>query len=164
MEELNREVQQTTPPVRRKRKRRPKWMRVLRKYWPPIRFGIICLLILVMLIGSVRMISGLIRDAFDDVDTTQQTDPVETDPPIEQIQADTEERIKQADFLAAGYDYEAAIALLQDSPYYEASAETLDARIAEYQEAESKLVSYPKMSEITHVFFHTLVVDEARYA
>ena len=162
MEELNMEAQQSTPPVRRKRKRRPKWMRVLRKYWPPIRFGIICLLILVMLIGSVRMISGLIRDAFDDVDTTQQTDPVETDPPIEQIQADTEERIKQADFLAAGYDYEAAIALLQDSPYYEASAEMLDARIAEYQEAESKLISYPKMSEITHVFFHTLVVDEAR--
>ena len=162
MEELNLEAQQTTPPVRRKRKRRPKWQRVLRKYWPPIRFGIICLLILVMLIGSVRMISGLIRDAFDDVDTTQQTDPVETEPPAEQIQTDTEERIREADLLAKGYDYEAAIALLQDSPYYEASAEALNAKIAEYQEADSKLISYPKMNEITHVFFHTLVVDEAR--
>ena len=162
MEERNVKAPRTGYPVRRKRKRRPKWQRVLRRYWPPIRFGIICLLILVMLIGSVRMVVGLIRDAFDDEDTTQQTDPVETEPPVEQIQADTEERIKQADFLAAGYDYEAAVNLLKADPYYSESAEKLDAKIAEYRDADSRLVSYPKMSQITHVFFHTLVVDEAR--
>ena len=161
MDEMNRNPQQQ-PPVRRRRKRRPKWQRVLRKYWPPIRFGLICLLLLVMLISGVKAVVGLVRDAVRRDDTTQQTDPVETDPPIEQMRADTEERIKQADLLAAGYDYAGAVALLQADPYYAESAEELDAKIAEYREADSKLVSYPKMNEITHVFFHTLVVDEAR--
>ena len=162
MEEMNRNTRQY-PPVRRKRKRRPKWQRVLRKYWPPIRFGLICLLLLILLISGVKGIVGLIRDAVRGEDTSQQTDPVEdeTAPSEDQIVQDVEELIKQADFLAAGYDYTAAVDLLQSDPSYGASAE-LDAKIAEYREADSRLVSYPKMNEITHVFFHTLVVDEAR--
>ena len=151
------------PPVRRRRrKRRPKWQRVLRKYWPPIRFGLICLLLLVMLISGVRAAVGLIRDAVRGEETSQQTDPPETDPPEAQIRAETEERIAQADFLAAGYDYQAAIQMLRSDPYYSESAAQLDAKIIEYQQAETELVPYGKMNEITHVFFHTLVVDEAR--
>ena len=151
------------PPVRRKRKRRPKWQRVLRKYWPPIRFGLICLLLLVILITGVKGIVGLVRDAVRDDDVTQQTDPAQddTEPTEDQIAKDVQELIKEADFLAAGYDYEAAVALIQSDPGY-GSSEELDAKIAEYRDADAKLVSYPKMNEITHVFFHTLVVDEER--
>ena len=160
---MNNQAQSTSAPVRRRRrKRRPKWLRVLRKYWPPIRFGLICLLLLVLLISGIRGVVGLVRDAVKREDTVQQTDPPETEPPAEEIRADTEERMAQADFLAAGYDYEAAIKLLRDDPYYEAAAEELDAKIAEYQQAEAQLISYDKMDQITHIFFHTLVVDEAR--
>ena len=162
MEEKNRNPRQN-PPVRRRRKRRPKWQRVLRKYWPTIRFGLICLLLLVILISGVKGVAGLIRDAVRGEDTTQHTDPVEdqTEPSEEQIAQDVQDLIKQADFLAAGYDYEAAVALIQGSSSYGAS-EALDAKIEEYREADSRLVSYPKMNEITHIFFHTLVVDEER--
>ena len=151
------------PPVRRKRKRRPKWQRVLRKYWPPIRFGLICLLLVVILVTGVKGIVGLVRDAVRDDDVTQQTDPAQddTEPTEDQIAKDVQELIKEADFLAAGYDYEAAVALIQSDPSY-GSSEELDAKIAEYRQADSQLVSYPKMNEITHVFFHTLVVDEER--
>ena len=151
------------PPVRRKRKRRPKWQRVLRKYWPPIRFGLICLLLVVILVTGVKGIVGLVRDAVRDDDVTQQTDPAQddTEPTEDQIAKDVQELIKEADFLAAGYDYEAAVALIQSDPSY-GSSEELDAKIAEYRDADAKLVSYPKMNEITHVFFHTLVVDEER--
>ena len=151
------------PPVRRKRKRRPKWQRVLRKYWPPIRFGLICLLLVVILVTGVKGIVGLVRDAVRDDDVTQQTDPAQddTEPTEEQIAKDVQELIKEADFLAAGYDYEAAVALIQSDPGY-GSSEELEAKIAEYRQADSQLVSYPKMNEITHVFFHTLVVDEER--
>lgn len=161
MDEINQNPVQ--PPVRhQRRKRRPKWMRVLHKYWPPIRFGLICLILLVLLISGIRGVVGLVRDAVKWEDTSQQSEPKETEPPAEEIRADTEERITQADFLAAGYDYEAAMQLLRDDPYYEAAAEELDAKIAEYQQAEAQLVSYDKMDQITHIFFHTLVVDEAR--
>ena len=162
MEEKNQNPRQY-PPVRRKRKRRPKWQRVLRKYWPPIRFGLICLLLLILLISGVKGVVGLIRDAVRGEDTTQQTDPVEdeTAPSEDQIVQDVQDLIKQADFLAAGYDYEGAVALIQSAPDY-GESEELNAKITEYRAADAKLVSYPKMNEITHVFFHTLVVDEAR--
>ena len=152
------------PPVRRrKRKRRPKWMRMLRKYWPPIRFGLICLLLVFLLVSGVRGVVGLVRDAVRrDEDTVQQTDPQETEPSEDEIMQATLDRIAQADFMAAGYDYQGAIELLQADPYYEKAAEELDAKIASYQYADSQLVSYDKMSQITHVFFHTLVVDEDR--
>ena len=114
MEEKNQNPRQY-PLVRRKRKRRPKWQRVLRKYWPPIRFGLICLLLLILLISGVKGVVGLIRDAVRGEDTTQQTDPVEdeTAPSEDQIVQDVQDLIKQADFLAAGYDYEGAVALIQ---------------------------------------------------
>ena len=160
MEEKNQNPRQY-PPVRRKRKRRPKWQRVLRKYWPPIRFGLICLLLLILLISGVKGVVGLIRDAVRGEDTTQQTDPVETEPSEDQIAQDVEKLIKEADFLAAGYDYEGAVALIQSAPDY-GESEELNAKITEYRAADAKLVSYPRMNEITHVFFHTLVVDEAR--
>ena len=162
MEEKNQNPRQY-PLVRRKRKRRPKWQRVLRKYWPPIRFGLICLLLLILLISGVKGVVGLIRDAVRGEDTTQQTDPVEdeTAPSEDQIVQDVQDLIKQADFLAAGYDYEGAVALIQSAPDY-GESEELNAKITEYRAADAKLVSYPRMNEITHVFFHTLVVDEAR--
>ena len=158
-----------TPPVRRKRrKRRPRWMRLLRKYWPPIRFGLICLALLILLFCGVRGIVNLVRDAVQRIDTIQQaeaTDPTDpTDPPLtpEEIRANTDARIAQADFIAAGYDYQGAIELLQNDPNYADFAEELDAKIASYRQADAQLVSYDRMNEITHVFFHTLVVDEAR--
>ena len=148
-------------PARRRRKRRPKWLRVLRKYWPPIRFGLICLLLLVLLISGVRGVVGLIRDAVRREDTVQ-TDPTEPELTPEEIRANTDQRIAQADFMAAGYDYQGAIQLLQSDPNYDQFADELNAKVTAYQQADAQLVSYDKMSQITHVFFHTLVVDESR--
>ncbi len=71
------------------------------------------------------------------------------------------ELIAKADALAAGYDYTGAMALLQEYPDFE-SVEELTAKIAEYKEADAKLVPYSKMNEITHIFFHSLVVDTSR--
>ena len=48
------------PRRRRRRKRRPKWMRVLRKYWPPIRFALICILLLVLLFNLGKAVVNLI--------------------------------------------------------------------------------------------------------
>lgn len=150
------------PVRRRRRKKRPKWQRMLRKYWPPIRFGLICLLLLVLVIGGIKQVVGLIRDAVKKEDTVHQTDPTETQPTPEQIQQDADALIAEADFLAAGYDYEGAIALLESWENYDQAAQQLDEKISAYQAADAKLVSYDKMNQITHVFFHSLVVDTAR--
>ena len=159
---------QTTPPVRRRRrKRRPKWQRVLRRYWPPIRFGLICLVLLFVLIklvsGVFAFVGGLFTDRPDTPDQVVET----TEPTLssEEQQLLIEEEIARTlsdtAFTAAGYDYQGAIATLQASPHYDSSPE-MQAKVTEYQTLDSQLVSYPDMNNITHVFFHTLVADPAR--
>ena len=65
----------------------------------------------------------------------------------------------EADFIAAGYDYQGAIELLRASG---ADESQIAGKISEYEEADSRLSVYQNMSGITHIFFHSLVADNAR--
>lgn len=65
--------------------------------------------------------------------------------------------LAQADRLAAGYDYDAAISLLQNDPQYASDPDVLEA-VSRYEAAKETLVA-AKISEVTHVFFHSLVID-----
>lgn len=68
--------QQPEAPVRRrKRKRRPKWQRLLWKYWPPIRFGLIILAAVLVL----WLVISVIGAAF----SGGEPDPSESTPPAE---------------------------------------------------------------------------------
>ena len=163
MDEQNRMTAGRQRP-RGNRKRRPKWLRTLRRYWPPIRFGLICLGLLLILIwiisGVFRLVSGLVEDL---TETTEPATSESTEPTLSQaqIQAQIDEIMAQADFIAAGYDYLSAIELLQASEHYASSAE-MQAKVTEYTVQDGQLVSYPEMNNITHVFFHTLVADNER--
>lgn len=66
--------------------------------------------------------------------------------------------IQQADRLAAGYDYDAAIKLLQSAPNPTAE-ET--ARIAQYEQTKNTLVRTDPY-KITHIFFHSLIIDTSK--
>lgn len=80
--------------------------------------------------------------------------PIETNKALEQL-------IKQADFIAAGYDYDKAISLLKSSAYFETEMSVKD-KIAEYTTRKSKLQVYSKPNTVTHIFFHSLIVDTDR--
>lgn len=64
--------------------------------------------------------------------------------------------IYEADLLAMGYDYDGAIQLVSQSQY--ASDPKAAEAISRYEAAKSTLVR-ANPSEVTHVFFHTLVMD-----
>ena len=67
--------------------------------------------------------------------------------------------LSRAGLLAAGYDYDGAVALLSGSPY--ASDEQVTAAIAGYEESKASLVRVdPK--KVTHVFFHSLIMDTSK--
>lgn len=159
-----------TPP-RRRRKRRPKWVKskftyFLWRNWPLIRFSLICILLVAMLFGMVRCavgaISGLFRDDGPGESKPGISEPVDTTPPeTTEPEVAADELMRQADFLAAGYDYEAAAQLLRTSSYFDSSAEYQD-RVAQYEADAQKLVPYGDMQNITHIFFHSLIVDNAR--
>ncbi len=67
------------------------------------------------------------------------------------------ETIEQAEIIAQGYDYDGAIELLESLDNYDQDADILTT-IAGYEAAKSSLVAV-NMNEITHIFYHSLVVD-----
>ena len=69
-----------------------------------------------------------------------------------------EEALKTAELQAKQYDYDSAIATL--SALNEAGAD-ISAKITEFEEEKAKLVPVD-MNDITHIFFHILIVDTDR--
>lgn len=151
-------------PPRRRRKPVPKWKRMLRKYWPPIRFGLICLALLLAVIFAVSGVINLIKggvsnkdqDSLNNVDESSE----ETISAEEKLHM-AEEISEKAEKMAVGYDYLGAIELIQSFEYYEEYS-FLTTAITEYNTLDSQLISYPDMDKVTHIFFHSLIVDTDR--
>ncbi|MGI6107184.1 MAG: polysaccharide deacetylase family protein [Lachnospiraceae bacterium] len=72
-----------------------------------------------------------------------------------------DEMLDEANRLAAGYDYDSAISLLQSAEDYADNADYQSA-VAEYESEKAQCAPYPAMNTITHIFFHSLVVDTSR--
>lgn len=93
---------------------------------------------------------------------TETTVPVETEPPItEQMQAQADALLEDAQFIAAGYDYLTAMDMLQSFEHFELFPEMAE-KVEAYRQLDAALISYPKMDKITHIFFHSLIVDPSR--
>lgn len=68
--------------------------------------------------------------------------------------------LARAQALAATYDYDGAISLLQASEEYKEDPQVLEA-IASYEETKTTLVK-ADISSIPHVFFHSIIMDNAK--
>ena len=84
-DELMRRVHQRN----RKKKKMPKWRRMLRKYWPPIRLALLCLLLILVIVGVAKCASGsgeevLATEPATTAPTEAQTEPPTTEPPTEE--------------------------------------------------------------------------------
>lgn len=94
-----------------------------------------------------------------------QTDPTDntTEPTTvqDQYEAEAAKLIAEADFIAAGYDYQKAISMLQAYEHFNEVPALAD-KVKEYQTADAKLVTYSSPETITHIFFHSLIVDTER--
>ena len=148
------------PTPRRRRRRR--W-----QYYIPTVIMLVFALVCMTVIGYavVAVCRGLLNSDSDGgvstnttaVQKPQPTDPVEEGPNDAEIDA----LIAEADFIAAGYDYQKAIQMLKDYDYYD-EVPQMKQRVAQYTEADSKLISYAKPETVTHIFFHSLIVDTDR--
>lgn len=165
---MNEQNQPNPTRRRRRRPRRPKWANnkftyQLWRNWPLIRFILICVILLGILCGMISCAVNAIGGLFAKDPAESQpvdTQPIETTVPPE-TEPQPDELMRQADLLAAGYDYEGAAQLLRSSSYF-ASSSDYQARVAQYETDSQTLVKYGDMQNITHIFFHSLVVDNAR--
>ncbi len=100
-----------------------------------------------------------------EAETVPETAPAQTEPMTPATETPTEsaqtaELIEQAKLLAAGYDYDGAIALLQSVPGYESDAQ-LTAEISGYEEAKNACVAVD-VTTVPHIFYHSLINDTDR--
>lgn len=73
-----------------------------------------------------------------------------------------EELVEQADVLAAGYDYDAAIDLLLSFGEDWQEQEALTEAKTRYEAEKAALVRWPDTTTIPHIYFQSLIVDAAR--
>lgn len=91
----------------------------------------------------------------------ENSEPVSEEISTEELLAQKKaETIETADYLAMTYDYDNAITLIQSIPNY-TEDEELKAKIVEYAAAKDSCVRV-NISEVTHIFYHSLVVDPER--
>ena len=87
--------------------------------------------------------------------------PTESELSTEEILAQKKAAlIADADYLATTYDYDAAIAKIQSWEGY-AEDEELSTKLAGYEATKASCVRV-NMEDVTHIFYHSLVVDPAR--
>lgn len=156
------------------RQRRPRKSGI-QEYLPSIILtvvSILCILTLTIMIVAVAKDPSirdrnLVRDNKEEkvTQSTDQPDDTPEETTVPQFEDSSAEEINalisEADFIAAGYDYQKAIALLKSSEYYSTSDVIAD-KEAEYLQLDSQLVVYDSPETTTHVFFHSLIVDPAR--
>lgn len=146
---------QTSASQNRRRKRRVNW-----RGWA-IVIGA-CLLILAMLIGLIALIAHALGGSDDAAQPADATEVSE----VTEVLLSPEERIAdilpRADFAAAGYDYDGAIAILQEFGEDWQAQPELSAANDRYLAEKAKVVRYEDTTQITHIFFHSLIVDTDR--
>ena len=116
------------------------------------------LLILAGIIFGVKKLIGIIKRPEDYIATVSEARIEDTTEPETTAQSKKDRILSEANLLALQYDYDSAIELIRSDEEVAGSAEGIDA-IARYEEIKSGLVEQD-ISKITHVFFHSLVVDE----
>ena len=101
---------------------------------------------------SVIMNTEADNDNPGDSDSVSAADESQSVSPIDAV-------LKEAEALALTYDYDGAISLLSSSEYAEEPA--VAEAIASYREIKTTLVRV-NPSEVTHIFFHSLIMDNAK--
>jgi len=110
--------------------------------------------------GAVFLGREFKKDNSIDTETAMIISLNPNDSPAVSIPDPVQELIAQADLLAAGYDYDGAIELLHSNADYNTTPEVTNA-IAGYESTKETLVK-ADIHKITHVFFHSLIVDNSK--
>lgn len=147
--------ERSTP--RRKKRRRSKFQRFMRRYFPSVLLLFLSAICICAVIFTITTISTLLQSRPSNPQLSISPSTSTTDHSQDEIL----QLIAQADKLAAGYDYTGAISLLQGFENYETEP-SLAAKIEEYTKKDKDLISYPDLDNITHLFFHSLIADPSR--
>ena len=141
----------------RRRRRKTKAQIFKEVYLPPILACVCLVLVLTFTIGSVSNAIAL-KKIEQEAEDSRLTESQSAAALQEQM---VQAAINEADRLAAGYDYEAAIDVLKTAGDLSTNKE-LAAKHSEYVNAQTSLLEYKNISDIPNLSFHVLIHDLAR--
>lgn len=147
-EERQRRIERLRKERRRQRRRRAMMMRA----------AVLGVLILI-LIGSIVLVSFQVKKSKE----KKAQEQARQEKLIQEEEAKNQKRkdaVAQAEKIAMGYDYDGAIELLKSLENYDKDADII-AQIAKLEAEKSTMVPVD-MTEVTHIFYHSLVVDPER--
>lgn len=125
---------------------------------PLIIMGITALLIVIFVIGSItRAITTHIQNTRDQQSASESRMNEE-----QRQQKEAEDLMAEAAVLAAGYDYEAAIAKLETYSGGASNHTDISIRISEYKQAMNTLIEFNDPGAIPNLSFHMLIADPSR--
>ena len=110
------------------------------------RIGSLILLLLCLALVACALVLYFKRDKLEDLFDK-----------IEEATVSKSEILAEAETLAQGYDYDAAIEKIKTIDGYEEDKE-LAGCIADWEETKENLIGY-SAGDVTHIFYHTLVYD-----
>ncbi len=144
-------------PVRRRRKK-TKTQVFKEVYLPPIIAGLALILILVFVIGSITR--GIRQNGEEDESKLNASMDAENE--ADRLDREAAQIVEEAAALAASYDYEAAIALIDSfSGEITAYPEMVSAKSG-YSKEMSLLNKWDDPSKIANLSFHVLIADPSR--
>lgn len=154
-EELPREEK----PVRPERRRQVSPIRRFKnETLPLIIAGVTAVLLLFFVIGSIGRLIGKIKTNNDAA--LKASEAAENE--AERQDREALELLEEADRVAAGYDYDTAIAMLEGFTGNKAKYPEMEIRLSEYKQKKSLLVAHNDPGAIPNLSFHVLVADPSR--
>lgn len=156
---LNKEQQEVSPdPKNPRRRRRKSKMQIFKEvYLPPI---IACVCLILVLSFAIGSLSNFISQRRIDKSTDQSR--LDSSQSAADLAQQEQTRIlAEAELLAAGYDYDGAIELL-DSLGDLTNYPDIATKRSEYSTAKSSLVEYQDVSTLPNLSFHILINDLGR--
>lgn len=155
MEEQFNESNRPTNPRRRKRTK----MQIFKEtYLPVVIAGLALVLIIVFIIGSItRAVQK--KNAEKEAESIAASIAAQEEA---QLDRHAQEILAQAQALAAGYDYQSAIDVLNSFKGDLSKFTNLNDKIIEYEAAQKNMVAWEDPSQVVNLSFQLLVADPAR--
>ena len=125
---------------------------------PLLIMGMAAILILFFIVGATtRAITTHIRDNKDKQQASESQLNEE-----ERLAIEAQQLLEEAALLAAGYDYDAAIAKLETYSGNISEHTEITMRLSQYKQAINSLISYNDPASIPNLSFHMLIADPSR--
>jgi len=146
-------------PVRRERRKPVSPMRRFKnETLPLIITGITALLIVIFVIGSVSRLIVSIKN--DNESALKASEAAENE--AQRQDREAQELLNEAALLAAGYDYDAAIAKLEGFTGNKSKYPDMEIRLSEYKQQKSLLIAHNDAGAVPNLSFHVLIADPSR--